>query len=387
MTTQKESDGRYSLVRPDEELSIEIRRMDWLNESDRNQIVDFVTWNNAFDSAIITRAQGRNVFFPMIQPIEPYDTIQISGAGFFDIGIVDNAGPTVIDIGLKPNISIRPPQRDSSSFTHKTSIIEYGSHKELVQESPLGSYAQTAAGKKYRITNVLYNLVSKERFPFFVPLPITKVYYPELSDGVGGKQTALVFACPLGGERGDDLLSRFVNTARTYKDITERERYVQKTYPDTFNHLMLLAGSATRFLHDRGFCHYQITLGNVSPVFQIKNEGPRICLYDWETLRPVDTVNPHLAKTYDMSVTIASSASVLRTLFDMLDLSEKTMLGLGFNSLLSYLCGYTGQTQTNLSAVLNLTVEEVARVSLGTPGEIVDDMTRVVLPRLKDYIE
>ena len=138
----------YSLEFPSRELAIELLCLDSLGEVDQKRVLDFVTYNGDFDPKLIAKAVGRNILFPLIESIGSLDTVQISGAGYFDFGITDNDGKQAI---LIPDSgSIRPPQEDTDRFTHTTTVVIGGETTSLVQQSPLGSYTEKAAREKFK---------------------------------------------------------------------------------------------------------------------------------------------------------------------------------------------------------------------------------------------
>src|SRR3989344_8603638 len=126
----------YSLEIPEQELTVEMLRLDPLGEVDQKRILDFITYNGDFNPRLITNAVGRNILFPFVEPIGPFDTVQISGAGYFDFGITDNDGEQVVLI--PESGSIRPPKEDTSLFTHTTTDVILVGTKCQVQQSPHG---------------------------------------------------------------------------------------------------------------------------------------------------------------------------------------------------------------------------------------------------------
>ena len=182
----------YSLEIPEQELTVEMLRLDPLGEVDQKRILDFVTYNGDFDPRLITNAVGRNILFPFVEPIGPLDTVQISGAGHFDFGTTDNNGEQVVLIPDSLNGPIRPPSKNSSRFTHTTTVVSEGKVTSLTQLSPLGSYTEQAAREKFSNSIRATRLAKTANCPFIVPLPITRIHYSNIPDGQGVRKTELV---------------------------------------------------------------------------------------------------------------------------------------------------------------------------------------------------
>lgn len=363
----------YSLEIPPQPLDIELLRMDLGNE-DRKRILDFVTYSGDFDPHLITKAVGRNIFFPLAKPIGSYDTVQISGASYSDIGVTDNDGQQVVLYSDGVKSPIRPPQKDSGFFTHTTTIVSEGKAISLIQRSPLGSYTEEAAKEKYAKSMQAAHLTTIDNCPFFVPLPITLIHYPNIPDGSGGRQSALVWGCHAKGLRAEDLVVGLLSQATANPD---------KKFLTYFLPLLQTMGRSIHFLHQHGLCHYQMTYGNVSLPLQDRHGNSKICLYDWETLLPTDVTNPLLARAYDMSVVLSTNSAVLDLMSKQTGLSPELLVMLGYNSLLHFLSGYTNKDPNSLHSKLKLTQDEMFQ-SFVSQHEILDLMVNTVLPRIDD---
>ncbi|HLE49832.1 MAG TPA: hypothetical protein VI791_01665 [Patescibacteria group bacterium] len=368
----------YSLEFPSRELAIELLCLDSLGEVDQKRVLDFVTYNGDFDPKLIAKAVGRNILFPLIESIGSLDTVQISGAGYFDFGITDNDGKQAI---LIPDSgSIRPPQEDTDRFTHTTTVVIGGETTSLVQQSPLGSYTEKAAREKFTNSIRAARLIKTANCPFLVPLPIARIHYSNIPDGQGGRQSALVWGCPARGARAEDLIRPLLELA-TVNTNKKREVIVIEKFSTYFLSLLHTMGSSARFLHEQGLCHYQMTYGNVSPLLKDQHGKPKICLYDWETLLPTDATNPLLARGYDMSTVLGSNSAILELLANRIKLSPETLITLGYNSFLHFLSGYTGLDPEGVHSRLELTRDEISKTFL-PPQKILALMVDTVLPKI-----
>lgn len=371
----------YSLKNPPRELTVEMLRLDPLGEADQKRILDFVTYNGDFDSRLITNAVGRNVFFPFVEPIGTFDTVQISGAGYFDFGITDNNGEQVVLIPDDVNGLICPPHEDVDRFTHTTTVVSGGKETSLVQQSPLGSYTEQAARIKFTNSIQATRLVKTANCPFIVPLPITRIHYQDIPDGQGGRQSALVWGCPAKGARADELVFALFNHETANLDKKQQEDLVSKKFQAYFLPLLNVMGKSARFLHQHGLCHYQMTYGNISPLLRDQNRRPKICLYDWETLLPIDVINPLLARAYDMGGVLGTNSAVLELIFERVGMSPESLFTLGYNSFLQFLSGYTDEEPEDLHSKLNLTQDEIFQ-SFQSPHKILGLMFGTVLPKI-----
>lgn len=371
----------YSLNIPSQELAVEMLRLDPLGEADQKRILDFVTYNGDFDPRLITNAVGRNVLFPFVEPIGSLDTIQVSGAGYFDFGITDNNGGQVVLIPDSANGSICPPQENSGRFTHTTTIVSGGKATSLVQDSPLGSYTEQAARIKFTNSILATRLAKTVNCPFIVPLPITRIHYRDIPDGQGGRQSALVWGCPAKGARAEDLIFALFNHETANLDKKQEEDLVSKKFQAYFLPLLNAMGKSARFLHQHGLCHYQMTYGNISPLLRDQNRRSKICLYDWETLLPIDVPDPLLARACDTGVVLGTNSAVLELISERVGMSPESLFTLGYNSFLQFMSGYTDEEPNYLHSKLNLTQDEIFQ-SFESPHKILDLMFGTVLPRI-----
>lgn len=371
----------YSLEIPPQELTVEMLRPDLLGEADKKHILDFVTYNGDFDPRLITNAVGRNVFFPLVEPIGTLDTVQISGAGYFDFGITNNAGGQVVLIPDSVNVPVRSPQKNANRFTHTTTVVSGGKVTSLVQDSPLGSYTEQAARIKFTNSIQATRFVKTANCPFIVPLPITRIHYRDIPDGQGGKQSALVWGCPARGARAEEFVTALLNHATSSPDKKQQEEIVSRKFQAYFLPLLHAMGKSARFLHQHGLCHYQMTYGNTSPLLRDRHGRTKICLYDWETLLPIDVTNPLLARAYDMGVVLGTNSAVLELISERVDISPESLFTLGYNSFLQFLSGYTGEDPNGLHSKLGLTQAEMFQ-SFESPHKILDLMFGTVLPKI-----
>ncbi len=371
----------YSLEIPGKELAVEMLRLDPLGVADQERILDFVTYNGNFDPSLIVNALGRNILFPFVEPIGSLDTVQVSGAGYFDFGITDNHGEQAVLIPDSLDGPIRPPSKNSGHFTHTTTVVSEGKVTSLTQLSPLGSYTERAARAKFTNSIRATRLATTANCPFIVPLPITRIHYQDIPDGQGGRQSALIWGCPAKGARAEEHVSAFFNYTTANPDKKQPEDIVSKKFQTSFLPLLNIMGESARFLHQHGLCHYQMTYGNISPLLRDRNRRPKICLYDWETLLPIDSVNPLLARAYDMGGVLSTNSAVLELIFERVGMSPESLFILGYNSLLQFLSGYTGEDPNDLHFKLNLTQEEISQ-SFESPHKILDLLVGIVLPRI-----
>ena len=371
----------YSLEIPEQELTVEMLRLDPLGEVDQKRILDFITYNGDFNPRLITNAVGRNILFPFVEPIGPFDTVQISGAGYFDFGITDNDGEQAVLIPDCLDVPIRPPKEDTGRFTHTTTVVIGGETTSLVQQSPLGSYTEKAAREKFTNSIQATRLAKTANCPFIVPLPITRIHYSNIPDGQGGRQSALVWGCPAKGARAEKLVFGLFNHPTANFDKKQQEDIVSKKFQTSFLPLLNIMGESARYLHQHGLCHYQMTYGNISPLLRNRNGRPKICLYDWETLLPTDAINPLLARAYDMGGVLGTNSAVLGLISKRVDMSPESLFTLGYNSFLQFLSGYTGEDPNDLHSKLNLTQNEIFQ-SFESPHKILDLLVSIVLPRI-----
>lgn len=364
----------YQIEVPPVPLSIELYRMRELEEVDQEQVVHFVTYDGLFDPRLITIAKGRNIWFPQIMPIGAYDTIQVSGAGFFDVGLTDNTKSIAIFDHSKPYKPIQPPRAGSKLFTHTTTVVSDGRARSITQRSPMGSYIQESATSKYRNAHSALQLSAKEGQPFLaflVPLPLTLVRYPDIPDGQGGKQSGLVYSCPLGGIRAEDMVMPIIRKVLRRPADDKRNSYVSEQVAESFFPILTSMGKAIYTLHTRKLCHYQMTLGNVSPVLNDWAGHPLVCLYDWETLSLMDERDPFLARAYDIGVTLVSWLVTLHTIAHEVNLPKKEVLSIGYSALLSYLQGYCGEDPISVHKKLAFSNEQVVDLCYGSTQDIV----------------
>lgn len=355
---------------PPNGLAVEIRVANHLEPTDRDRVVDFVTFAGRFDPKNITRAAGRNVFFPIEASAGIYDTIQVSGAGFFDIGITDNSTPLVMYEENK-SVPITPPKVNSQEFEHITTIVIDGEITQLKQTCPMGSYTEKAAEEKFENTKRAMNLVESSDLSFFCPIPAYLVKYRDIPDNKGGKQSAIVYCCPSGGKRAEQLASEILNQALRTQVTEKREGYITDQFLHVLYPLLKAMGKTASILHGLDLCHYQMTLGNVSQPLTHPTKATSLCLYDWETLRQIDSVDPKLARAYDMSVTIGSFASLVKGYTATLNLSDTTVFNLGYGGLLCYLNGYTGLVVNELVHEVGLTPEKSTSLLFSTNQNLV----------------
>lgn len=371
----------YSLEIPPQELTVEMLRPDLLGREDQKRILDFVTYNGDFDPRLITNAVGRNVFFPFVEPIGTFNTVQISGAGYFDFGITNNAGGQVVLIPDSVKVPVRPPQKDANRFTHTTTVVSDGKVTSLVQDSPLGSYTEQAARIKFTNSIQVTRFVKTTNCPFIVPLPITRIHYRDIPDGQGGRQSALVWGCPARGARAEELVFALLNHSTQSPDEKQQGDIVSRKFQAYFLPLLNAMGRSARFLHQHGFCHYQMTYGNISPLLHDQHGRDKICLYDWETLLPIDATDPLLARAYDMGGVLVTNSAVLELISERVDISPELLFTLGYNSFLQFLSGYTGEDPNRLHSRLSLTRDEMIQL-FKSPHKILDLMFGTVLPKI-----
>ncbi len=350
-----------------------------LGEVDRERMLDFLSFRQGFPGDEITSATGRSVFFPLKEPFGPYDSLQVSGAGFVDMGIVSNDTPVVmVKVDIQGKV-IEPPRVGRKLFSHQTTYVVDGRLVEEEVRSPMGSYTEAAAIEKFTKTMEMFKSIHSDA-PFLLPLPIGRAVYSEISDGQGGGQSALVFACPVGGIRAEVLVGGFLAAGLGMNG---------EVRPDgsgmIISELMLTLmemGRAHRFLHDRGLCHYQLTMGNVSPVLR-HSEGGLLCVYDWETVRPVDETDPMLAMALDSSVPIRSYAEIMKLAMTVSGLNENMVVSLGYSGFINYLMGYSGIGDvTEIEGRLDLSLEQKIMAVYGGSREVVSRL-ELVLPELR----
>ncbi len=364
----------YEIERIPAGLQVQMHRIENLSLPDAKKVISLITYDGRFDPQVITKAAGRNLWFPLRKPLTGgYDTIQASGVGFIDIGVRGNDGESIVLIDqTKPKPRIRAPQPETGLFTHITTVIADGQPVDIRQESPFGAYTEALARQKYQHTQEAFALSVTRQVPFLTPFPVTRVIYRDIPDGADGRQSAIIFVCPTGGLRAEDLLGFIINLGQT------KGPEPAMTYMLThFLPIMQLLGESARALHHLGKCHYQLTLGNVSLLLENKVGRRRVCIYDWETFRPVDRTDPALARAYDMGVSISSFGAVLHEIQNHIHAPRLTAIA-AWNGLLAYLCGYTGQDTRQIHAALDPTPEMIADLTFGSPQDTVDLITRKV---------
>jgi len=318
----------------------------------------------------------------LIQPWSCYDTVEISGAGFLDWGVRNNDRSLVIvsNPGQR-NMTIQPPSAQADKCKMNTTIVVDGKSVNQTSEDPLGSYTEERAKKKYKNTKNIFNLIVDHDSPFLTPYPIATIKYPGIPDGKGGCQTALVTICPAKGQRMSDPIINFLNFLDEISEIEERSKQFRLLYPKLFFDVLVRLGQSTRFLHDYNLCHYQITLGNVSPPLNGFRDGPtRICLYDWSTLEQTDTTDPSLARATDMAGPLISVTAVLDGFYRVNHIPLDIIASMGYSSTLHYLAGYYYIDPRQLERRLALSQDERVDLSLVKNEEIAPFLKTRIFP-------
>ncbi|OGG08440.1 hypothetical protein A2154_04670 [Candidatus Gottesmanbacteria bacterium RBG_16_43_7] len=332
----------FRIDKPQTNIDVEILSLGGLNDYEKDLATSFFAYDGSFDTGLITKVLGRNIYIQTKPEGIFYDGLQISGGGYVKTGLTANTGSSVfMSEMLDQNRLIVPPRADCGIFEHYTTVVQNGCLTEILETSPLGSYNEQNANTKYDNTLNILQLARGSDFLFAPPIPELFVLFKNIPDTRGGRQCALVFHSPVQKCRVEDFIPEIL-AAVSVIDMNRRSNVLEQYYSKVIFPTLYLAGKTARYLHDQNLCHYQMTLGNMGIIEIIKGSVTINSLYlaDWETLMPIDSQNPLLARALELSLIFQSAYDVTKFLIRESGLEPALGVDIIWYSLVNIFAGY-----------------------------------------------
>ncbi len=295
----------------------------------------------------VFNAHGRSYHMALPEPIGMYDTLQVSGGGFSEMGIrsTDLDSSILIRRTDKGGSKIVPPTT-RELFSGTTTFFEQGRLIGKRSTDPLGGYAAREAEIKLSNMRTAAQAIRDADIEdvVYLPLHAATMSYNE-KDQYGENITALVFIVPNRGCRLDADLARPL----AYASLVPKEQWK----PNIGD--LLIAGMeldfASRFraigkglsaLHGAGITHNQPTAGNTD-AYKLTNGTDIAYFADWDTLQRPAPADKKMAQANDLVVAMISAAEVAVRMHSV-ELLDATQVVKAVRTVMhSYLQGYMGR--------------------------------------------
>jgi hypothetical protein len=292
----------------------------------------------------VYNAQGRNYYIPLPSSVGPYDALQISGGGNFDLGITSNGG--VEDCIISPeggeaSRAIVPPSENPNLFTGSTLCYENGEYVERVNHNPIGSYTSRSANWKIEQTQVAFGLLAAKGAGVITPKYVGKFEY-EVADQFDEPQTAILMLVPSLGRRFDSKLLLPLNALRAGKAPTIGAQFAEELQP--YYKAIILPrlqsiGRGLGIIHKIGLNHYQPTPGNTDAL-NAANNGLVPYITDWDDMTVPSSADRPRAQALDMAVAIQTSSAALTNLVRLEAIDKEAAADLALATTVSLLEGH-----------------------------------------------
>jgi hypothetical protein len=315
----------------------------------------------------VYNAGGRNYYIPLLDPIGPYDALQVAGGGNFDLGITSNEG--VEDSIVSPEVYeqariIVPPSEDSGLFTSYTMYYENGEYITKANINPIGSYTARSAARKITQTSEAFELLPAQKAGVITPKYVGKFEY-EIADQFGEPQTAILMMVPSLGRRFDSTLLLPLrvllegNAPPLGKEFADE---LEPFYKGSIVPRLFSIGQGIAAVHRAGLSHHQLTPGNVDTLHLSENaQVPYIT--DWDTTTiPVDD-DRLKAETLDVVLAIQSASTILTRLVRLEAISPDAAAGFALATALSLFQGYS--TGKHSLPIEDISAEDAVNIAAG----------------------
>lgn len=307
----------------------------FVGPEDLANIKSFLRHDGSFEGEVF-HAQGRNVTIPIVNPQTIYDAVQISGGAFIPLGVKSNTDTSHGFVAFSSaDREIKPPAQGDEQYTHTYQAVESGEVVRKQDQSPMGSYTQTLADYKLRMTAHAKKIDSET---LFLPRPLGKYEFLGLPDGQGGNATALLFGVPFSGARTDSaIISWFFDYLDKNPDSLEE---ALNLYMPPVMQTLSMVGQVASDIHESGVIHNQLTLGNVLAI-ESKDENPdKLYVADWETARNTDPADKELSEMLDILVAFRSFAGTIDKLHSETDISDEKATSILQEGFMVLMAGY-----------------------------------------------